>query len=151
MDQKQIREIVKQLELGKPLSAICKSKNMPDVSTVYKWCRTDDEIQKKVMDARQMGVWTLPDKIAEDMDVPKTPQEVHWMRERYNHIRWLASRLLSTTFGDKQKIEQKTDTTLTISWGRPDEKKDMLPVKEIVDQVSTENFKRIPNSNELVK
>ena len=151
MDQKQIREIIKQLELGKPLSAICKSKNMPDVSTVYKWCRTDDEIQKKVMDARQMGVWTLLDKIAEDMDVPKTPQEVHWMRERYNHIRWLASRLLSTTFGDKQKIEQKTDTTLTISWGRPDEKKDMLPVKEIVDQVSTENFKRIPNSNELVK
>jgi len=151
MDQKQIREIITQLELGKPLSTICKSKNMPDVSTVYKWCRTDDEVQKKVMDARQMGVWTLLDKIAEDMDVPKTPQEVHWMRERYNHIRWLASRLLSTTFGDKQKIEQKTDTTLTISWGRPDEKKNMLPVKEIVDQVSTENFKRISNSNELVK
>ena len=151
MDQKKIREIVKNLELGKPLSTICKSKNMPDVSTVYKWCRTDDEVQKKVMDARQMGVWTLLDKIAEDMDVPKTPQEVHWMRERYNHIRWLASRLLSTTFGDKQKIEQKTDTTLTISWGRPDEKKNMLPVKEIVDQVSTENFKRISNSNELVK
>ena len=119
---------------------------MPDVSTVYKWCRTDDEVQKKVMDARQMGVWTLLDKIAEDMDVPKTPQEVHWMRERYNHIRWLASRLLSTTFGDKQKIEQKTDTTLTISWGRPDDKKDLLPAQKIVESISSETVKELPTT-----
>ena len=73
-------------------------------------------------------------------------QEVHWMRERYNHIRWLASRLLSTTFGDKQKIEQKTDTTLTISWGRPDDKKDLLPAQKIVESISSETVKELPTT-----
>jgi len=146
MDQSQAKEIIKQLELGKPLSAICKSRKMPDVSTVYKWCRTDKDYQEKVMAARQMGVWTLLDKIAEDMEVPKTPQEVHWMREKYNHVRWIASRLLSTTFGDKQRIEQKTDTRLTISWGEPDDKKDLLPAQKIVESIPGETVKELPTT-----
>ena len=37
----QIETICKRLELGEPLSTICKDKKMPDVSTVYKYCRND--------------------------------------------------------------------------------------------------------------
>ena len=71
------------------------------------------------MAARQTGVWTLLDKIAEDMQIPKTPQETHFLREKWSHIRWLATKLASTTFGDKSQVQQKIDNHLIISWGEP--------------------------------
>ena len=110
-------EICKRLELGEPLSRICKDKDFPDTSTVYRHCREDEELQKKIMNARQTGVFTLLDQIAEDMQIPKTPQETHFLREKWSHIRWLATKLASSTFGEKSKQEVKQDTTLTISWG----------------------------------
>ena len=114
---------------------------MPDVSTVYKKCREDDKLKEKIMAARQMGVWTLLDKIAEDMQTPKTPQEVHFMRERWGHIRWLATKLASTTFGDKSQIQQKIDNHLIISWGEP---KDDKEIKTVMDQVSSLDVKELP-------
>ena len=132
MDIKQTDEIIKQLELGKPLSSICKSKKMPDVSTVYKYCREDKNLHDKIMQARQTGVWTLLDNIAEDMEIPKTPQETHFLREKYSHIRWLASKLAAKTFGDKVQQDIKQDTTITVSWGNPN---DMVNAKKIVEEV----------------
>jgi len=132
MDIKQTDEIIKQLELGKPLSSICKSKKMPDVSTVYKYCREDKNLHDKIMQARQTGVWTLLDNIAEDMEIPKTPQETHFLREKYSHIRWLASKLAAKTFGDKVQQDIKQDTTITVSWGNPNE---MVNAKKIVEEV----------------
>ena len=132
MDIKQTDEIIKQLELGKPLSSICKSKKMPDVSTVYKYCREDKNLHDKIMQARQTGVWTLLDNIAEDMEIPKTPQETHFLREKYSHIRWLASKLAAKTFGDKIQQDVKQDTTITVSWGNPN---DMVNAKKIVEEV----------------
>ena len=69
----QAEKICERLELGEPLSSICKDKKMPDVSTVYKKCRADEKLKDQIMAARQTGVWTLLDKIAEDMQIPKTP------------------------------------------------------------------------------
>ena len=121
MDTKQTDEIIKRLELGEPLSKITKDKNLPDASTVYKYCRDSKELHEKIMQARQTGVWTLLDKIAEDMEIPKTPQETHFLREKYSHIRWLASKLAAKTFGDKIQQDVKQDTTITVSWGNPND------------------------------
>ena len=49
MDLEQTETILKRLELGEPLSRICKDKDLPDVSTVYKHCRKDEKLQKKIM------------------------------------------------------------------------------------------------------
>ena len=136
-------KICERLELGEPLSTICKDKDMPDVSTVYKKCREDEKLKEKIMAARQMGVWTLLDKIAEDMQIPKTPQEVHFMRERWSHILWLATKLASTTFGDKSQIQQKIDNHLIISWGEP---KDDKEIKTVMDQVSSVDVKELPGA-----
>ena len=116
---------------------------MPDVSTVYKHCRNDDKLREKVMAARQMGVWTLLDKIAEDMQIPKTPQETHFLREKWSHIRWLATKLASTTFGDKSQVQQKIDNHLIISWGEPSNDKE---VKTILDQVPGMDVKELPGA-----
>jgi len=140
----QAEEICKRLELGEPLSRICKDKSMPDTSTVYRHCREDEELKKKIMNARQTGVFTLLDQISEDMQIPKTPQETHFLREKWSHIRWLATKLASSTFGEKSKQEVKQDTTLTISWGRPsDDKKDLLQAKEIIEQVDQQDTKKL--------
>ena len=114
---------------------------MPDVSTVYKHCRNDEKLREKVMAARQTGVWTLLDKIAEDMQIPKTPQETHFLREKWSHIRWLATKLASTTFGDKSQVQQKIDNHLIISWGEPNNDKD---IKTVMDQVSSTPIKELP-------
>ena len=136
MDIKQTEEILKQLELGNPLSSICrKNKNLPDVSTVYKHCRKDEELHKKIMNARQTGVWTLLDNIAEDMEVPKSPQETHFLREKYSHIRWLASKLASNVFGDKIKSEIKQDTTITVSWVNPHDENNIIEAKKIIEEI----------------
>ena len=143
MDIKQTDEIIKQLELGKPLSTICKSKKMPDVSTVYKYCREDKNLHDKIMQARQTGVWTLLDNIAEDMEIPKTPQETHFLREKYSHIRWLASKLAAKTFGDKIQQDVKQDTTITVSWGNPN---DMVNAKKIVEEVQATAVPSLSNN-----
>ena len=143
MDQKQIEPIIKRLELGEPLSKITKDKKLPDASTVYKYCRENEELHKKVMQARQTGVWTLLDNIAEDMEIPKTPQETHFLREKYSHIRWLASKLASNVFGDKSKQEIKQDTTITVSWINPNEN-NMVEAKKIVEEVQATSVPSLP-------
>ena len=47
MDTKQITEIIKRLELGEPLSKITRDKKLPDASTVYRYCREDEELTKE--------------------------------------------------------------------------------------------------------
>jgi len=142
MDTKQTDEIIKRLELGEPLSKITKDKKLPDASTVYKYCRDSKELHEKIMQARQTGVWTLFDKIAEDMEIPKTPQETHFLREKYSHIRWLASKLAAKTFGDKVQQDIKQDTTITVSWGNPN---DMVKAEKIVEELQTTSVPSLPN------
>ena len=143
MDTKQVTEIIKRLELGEPLSKITRDKKLPDASTVYKHSRDNKELHDKIMQARQTGVWTLLDKIAEDMEIPKTPQETHFLREKYSHIRWLASKLAAKTFGDKLQQDIKQDTTITVSWGNPN---DMVDAKKIVEEIQTTAVPSLPNN-----
>ena len=145
----QIEKICERLELGEPLSTICKDKSMPDVSTVYKKCRADKELQAKIMRARQTGVRTLLDRIAEDMQIPKTPQETHFLREKWSHIRWLATKLAASTFGDKSQVEQKIDNHLIISWGEPKNENNIIQAKEVMDQVSSVDAKAIPGASTI--
>tara|TARA_Y100000591_G_C21504569_1_gene531641 strand:- start:177 stop:653 length:477 start_codon:yes stop_codon:yes gene_type:complete len=138
----QIEKICERLELGEPLSAICKAKDLPDVSTIYKKCRADKNIDEKIKAARQRGVWTLLDKIAEDMQVPKTPQETHFLREKWSHIRWLATKLAPSQFGDKTQIKQDIDNKLIITWGDPGN--DIKDAEKIINQVSSVDAAAIP-------
>tara|TARA_R110001592_G_scaffold245816_5_gene507364 strand:+ start:740 stop:1108 length:369 start_codon:yes stop_codon:yes gene_type:complete len=112
-------KIIERLELGEPLTKICKDKNMPSLSAFYKTMRHDEELQKKVRQARETGCFTIIDKMNEELEIPQDNQHMMWMRERLSQGRWLASKLSSGVFGDKSKQEIKQDTTLTVSWGNP--------------------------------
>tara|TARA_R110002096_G_scaffold193685_2_gene375489 strand:+ start:6419 stop:6787 length:369 start_codon:yes stop_codon:yes gene_type:complete len=112
-------KIIERLELGEPLTKICKDKDMPSLSAFYKTMRHDEELQKKVRQARETGCFTIIDKMNEELEIPQDNQHMMWMRERLSQGRWLASKLSSGVFGDKSKQEIKQDTTLTVSWGNP--------------------------------
>ena len=146
MDLKQTETILKRLELGEHLSRICKDKDLPDVSTVYKHCRKDEKLQKKIMSARQLGVFTLLDKMSEEMEVPKTPQETHFYRERWNNIKWLASKLASSTFGDKSKVEQKIDNHLTISWKLDKHEENIKLAQKVEEQIPSTPITSLPGA-----
>jgi len=106
-----------ELEKGLPLTKICKDKTMPSLSTVYKWMREDDKVYAQVMKARRIGAFTLLDEINEELENPKSNQEMMYWREKLTHVRWMVSKLISDVFGEKSKQEIKQDNTITIRWG----------------------------------
>ena len=141
-------KIIKRLELGEPLTKICRTdKDLPDVSTVYKKIRQSEELQKRVRAARETGVFTLIDKLTEELDKPIDNQQMMYKREVFHHLRWLASKLAGNTFGDKTKQEIKQDSTLTISWGRPKEDdKNLVEAKEVHKQIESKNVPSLPGA-----
>ena len=147
MDTKQADEIIRRLELGEPLSKITRDKSMPSLSHVYKCQREDEKLKKKIRHARETGVYTLLDKIAEDMEVPKSNQEMHFLREKMIHIRWIASKLASNVFADKTKQEVKQDLTMSISWGKPNNENTLIEAQAAMDQVPGVDVKAIPGES----
>ena len=72
---------------------------------------------------------------------------MHFYKEKMAHIRWIASKLASNVFADKTKQEVKQDLTMSITWGKPDVKKDIIEVKEVMDQVSSVGAQAIPGAS----
>jgi len=146
MDHKQTEEIIKRLELGEPLTRICKDNHIPEISTVYRKIRGSEKLQKKVRAARETGVFTLIDKLTEELDTPVDNQQMMWKREVFSYLKWLASKLGSDTFGDKTRQEIKQDSTLTISWGRPNAK-NMVEAKKDYKQVKGQDSAILPGAS----
>ena len=76
------------------------------------------------------------------MQIPKTPQETHFLREKWSHIRWLATKLAPSQFGDKTQIKQDIDNKLIITWGDPGN--DIKDAEKIINQVSSVDAAAIP-------
>tara|TARA_B100001093_G_C25928158_1_gene635708 strand:+ start:83 stop:490 length:408 start_codon:yes stop_codon:yes gene_type:complete len=118
-----LENIIEKIEQGNTLTKICKDKAYPGLTTVYKAMREDDKIHQAIMKAREVGTYSILDQIHDELNTPQDPKYFQQYREKAVHARWLASKLASGIFGDKQKIDQKTDSKLTISWARPQEQK----------------------------
>ena len=65
---------------------------------------------------------------------------MHFIKEKWQHIRWIASKLASNVFADKVKSEVKQDLNMLISWGEPNVKE----IKTVMDQVSSTPIKELP-------
>lgn len=90
---------------------------MPGLSTIYKWIREDKNFANDITEARRTGAQTWLDtaiEILDREDIP--PQQFQIIREKLHHIRYVASKLIAL-YGDKQVVETKGDSTLTIKWG----------------------------------
>ena len=110
--------IVTQLMNGKPLTSICKSKDMPSLSKIYNWIQTDKDFANKILTARRIGAQTYLDKMIEELE-NCSHKDAYIVNLKLQHFRWLASKLIGI-YGDKQEIH--TDTKVEITWNIPDQK-----------------------------
>ena len=102
---------------GKPLTQICKDKDQPSLSTVYKWIAKHKDFANKLLTARRIGCQTYLDKMIEELEVADN-KSIMVVREKLHHYRWLSSKLLPNLYGDKQEVIQ--DTKITIQWQQPE-------------------------------
>ena len=102
---------------GTPLTRICKDKDQPSLSTVYKWIAKHKDFASKLLTARKIGCQTYLDKMIEELETADN-KNIMVVREKLHHYRWLSSKLLPNLYGDKQEVIQ--DTKVTIEWKKPD-------------------------------
>ena len=122
--------IINELMHGKPLTSICKSKDMPSLSKVYNWIQTEKSIADKIITARRIGAQTYLDKMVEELE-NCSHKDAYIVNLKLQHYRWLASKLLSI-YGDRQEIKQ--DTNISISWKVPDQKTvNVTPDSSVID------------------
>ena len=74
--------ITDQLQLGNTLTSICRSKEMPNLATIYKWMNADKDLKDKILDARRIGAMTWLDKMKDLLDQEIEPTAVAWPREK---------------------------------------------------------------------
>ena len=76
------------------------------------------EKRRKFLKAQEVGIKTLVEKLlaifASDT-TELTNQELLFLREKQNYVKWLAPRL-SSLFIERTKQEVKQDTTLRVQW-----------------------------------
>lgn len=115
--------IIERIQLGETLTSICREKDQPGLTTVYKWMNKDDDFKKELLEARRIGAMTWLDKMTDLLNQDIKPQEVQWCRERLHHSRWMASKLVSV-FNDKVINENVGDPIIKIVWDDDKEVKD---------------------------
>ena len=122
--------IVTQLMNGKPLTSICKSKDMPSLSKVYNWIQTDKDFADKIITARRIGAQTYLDKMVEELE-NCSHKDAYIVNLKLQHYRWLASKLIGI-YGDKQEIH--TDSKVEITWNIPEQKTvNVTPESSVLD------------------
>ena len=112
-------QICQELMSGKPLTSICRNKDLPSLSTVHRWIDKHPSFAKQILQARRVGTQYYLDKMIEELETVSA-KDVCIVREQLHHYRWLASKLLPSLYGDKQEVVQ--DTKVTITWQQPDMK-----------------------------
>ena len=115
--------ICQKLMEGKPLTQICQEKDLPSLTTIYKWINSNPSFAKQITQARKVGCQTYLDKMITELETA-SHKDVPILREKLHHYRWLAQKLLPALYGDKQEIVQ--DTKIEITWQQP-EMKDVSP------------------------
>ena len=106
-------QICQELMSGKPLTSICRNKDLPSLSTVHRWIDKHPSFAKQILQARRIGTQYYLDKMIEELET-MSAKDVGIVREKLHHYRWLASKLLPSLYGDKQEVVQ--DTKITIQW-----------------------------------
>jgi len=109
------KQIIEAVELGTTLTQVCRSKEMPGLTTVHTWMKQDQKFKEQLLDARRIGAMVWLDKMQDMLDQDTEPTKVQLLRERLFHARWMASKLVSV-FGEKKTVENVGDPLIKIVW-----------------------------------
>ena len=109
------KQIIEAVELGTTLTQVCRSIDMPGLTTVHTWMKQDQKFKDQLLDARRIGAMVWLDKMQDMLDQDTEPTKVQLLRERLFHARWMASKLVSV-FGEKKTVENVGDPLIKIVW-----------------------------------
>lgn len=113
----EVREVIlERIAKGESLRSVCRDKDMPDDSAVYRWLEADKEFATKYASARAIQA----DRIVDDFhdleeqvltgDIkPDAAKVVLWSRQ------WRAAKLRPKVYGDKVEHEHKGGMTVTLT------------------------------------
>ena len=105
-----------------------------NLMTFYKYLEQNPKFKSEYDKAQEIGIKTLVEKMLKIFDTDPSniePNELLFIREKKDWLKWLAPRI-SSLFQEKQKIDVKTDSNIKISWSSNDE--DLIDVTEdIID------------------
>ena len=113
------KDIVMKLMEGIPLTTICQAKGLPSLSRVYKEIQKNKDFAQEIMTARRIGCQTYLDRMIEELNTMDN-RNVMVVRERLQHYRWLASKLLAV-YGERKEVA--VDQKIEITWNTSDEDK----------------------------
>lgn len=102
-------EICEQIVEGKSLRSICRAKDMPSASSVFKWLRDNEEFSQQYARAKEEQAEALADEIIDIADGKKAKYEegeadVNRDRLAVDARKWVASKLKPKKYGDSQTL-----------------------------------------------
>ena len=105
----------------------------------YKYLDQNPKFKEQFLKAQEIGIKTLVEKmlaIFQSDTTEMSNEELLFLREKQNYIKWLAPRV-SSLFTEKQKIDVKSDSVVRISW--EDNQSDLIDVSEDIVNIPSEN------------
>lgn len=100
----------------------------------YAYLKRNPELEKRILEARKLGVQTLIDKLLQVFSYQEieSPNEILWIREKAKFVQWVAGKI-TDLYSDNKTIKQDIDTKMSISW--EDNSNDLIDVS--AEEVST--------------
>jgi hypothetical protein len=105
----------------------------------YKYLDQNPNFKEEFLKAQEVGIKTLVEKmlaIFQSDTTEMSNEELLFLREKQNYIKWLAPRI-SSLFTEKQKIDVKSDSVVKISW--EDNQSDLIDVSEDIVDIPSDN------------
>lgn len=111
-----IAEILRRLEAGESMNAICKVAGLPSRETIRRWAEDDAELAAQIMEARETGFMERAEQAVADAKAAKDPQ---LGRLAFDAERWYLGKL-SNAFAERPaKIDNQTNVQVNIDGGDP--------------------------------
>ena len=119
-----LNTVLEQLSEGKTLASIRKEGTLPiSLISFYNILKRPEnkEIEKKVNDARRIGVNHIVDKLLDiyQADISSDtldPNMISWVREKTKFIQWLAGKTSELYTDKKENVNNGTVNNITVSW-----------------------------------
>jgi len=93
------------------------------LKTFYDFLEKNPNFKSEYEKAQEIGIRTLVEKMLKIFDTDPgniEPNELLFIREKKDWLKWLAPRI-SSLFQEKQKLDIKSDSNIKISWSSNDD------------------------------
>jgi hypothetical protein len=108
--------ICERMAQGETLRKICLEKDMPNITTVWKWKEAGDERGKQYAHAREAQADAQFERIGDVVDkVEDGTLEPQQARAMVDALKWTAGKLRPKVYGDKVDVSGNVGFTVTIA------------------------------------